>query len=188
MDTSESEADALGGGDFAPLFEDCRERLLRFAVRLTRDKAEAEDLVQESMLAAWRKRNLYAGRGSFAGFLRRTALHLFLNERARQQRRNGLSVEGLAPLRLVSEQAPDDLARRDALEYFVARTGEALQALPAEQREAFVLFRFEGLTCAQIGERLGAPAKTIETRVRRATLALADSLREHRNLLLESAP
>lgn len=172
----------------APLFEDCRERLLRFAIRLTRDRAEAEDLVQESMLAAWRKRSQYEGRGAFGGFLRSTALHVFLNDRARRRRRAGLEVEGLALLRTEGRPPSDELARRDALEYFVARTREALGELPEEQRAAFVLFRFEGLTCAEIGERLGVPAKTIETRVRRATLALADALREHRNLLLESSP
>ena len=175
-------------GELAPLFEDCRERLLRFAIRLTRDRAEAEDLVQESMLAAWRKRSLYEGRGSFAGFLRSTALRLFLNERARAKRRGGLEVEGLAPLRRASSAASDLLERRDALEYFIARTGEALESLPSEQRDAFIQFRFEGLTCAEIAERGGTPVKTVETRVRRATLALADALREHRALLLESSP
>lgn len=44
------------------------------------------------------------------------------------------------------------------------------------------------MTCAQIAERSGTPVKTIETRVRRATLALAEALREHRALLLESTP
>jgi RNA polymerase sigma-70 factor (ECF subfamily) len=179
---------AASDGDFAPLFAESRDRLFRFALRLTRDPAEAEDLVQDSMLTAWRKRSLYDGRGSFGGFLRRTALRLFLNERVRQRRRGTLEVEGFAPLRHAAEAAPDMLARQDALEYFVARTGEALQSLPPEQREAFMLFRFEGLTCAEIAERSGTPVKTVETRVRRATLALAEALREHRALLLETAP
>jgi RNA polymerase sigma-70 factor (ECF subfamily) len=173
------------GSDGLPaLLEHDRRRLYRFARQLTRDHAEAEDLVQESLMTAWRKRELYEGRGSVAGFLRSTAFRLFLNQREKDQRRDRIQ-----PMTVLGDppspgSRQDDVARADALAYFVARVREALETLPREQREAFVLFRFDGLTCAEIALRTHAPVKTVETRVRRATLALAEELRGYRDLLV----
>ena len=50
-------------------------------------------------------------------------------------------------------------------------------------REAFVLFRFEQLTCVQIAEITDAPEKTIESRVRRASLLLAEKLKAYKDQL-----
>jgi DNA-directed RNA polymerase specialized sigma24 family protein len=60
---------------------------------------------------------------------------------------------------------------------------EELASLTADAREAFVLFRFEGLTCPQIAELTATPVKTVETRVRRATAALAARLGRYRHHL-----
>ena len=51
-------------------------------------------------------------------------------------------------------------------------------------REAFVLFRFEGLTVAEVSRTMAAPVKTTESRLRRATELLSARLRKHRNTYL----
>jgi RNA polymerase sigma-70 factor (ECF subfamily) len=164
---------------FHVLFQTERDRTFRFLLRLTRNRADAEDLLQESFLTVWRKREQFEGRGSAGGFLRRTAYHLYLNRRTRDERRAALAPRNGTPV----AEPPADLRveRREAVEFLVERVREALTHLPAPAREVFVLFRFEGLTCSEIAELTDAPVKTVETRLLRATRALAARLETHRD-------
>lgn len=166
---------------FHALFQTERDRTFRFLLRLTRNRADAEDLLQESFLTVWRKRDQFEGRGSAGGFLRRTAYHLYLNRRSRDERRAALAPRNGTP----AAEPPADLRveRREAVQYLVDRVRDALADLPEPAREAFVLFRFEGLTCAEIGDLTETPVKTVETRIQRATRALAARLEPHRDLM-----
>src|SRR5262249_23946355 len=56
--------------EFRALFDEQRDPLFRFLLRLTRNASDAEDLLQETFLTVWKKRELFDGRGSAAGFLR----------------------------------------------------------------------------------------------------------------------
>ena len=73
------------------LFEEERDPLFRFLFRLTRHASDAEDLLQETFLTVWRKREQFEGRGSPQAYLRRTAYRLFLNARERRLRRTALA-------------------------------------------------------------------------------------------------
>jgi DNA-directed RNA polymerase specialized sigma24 family protein len=76
----------------------------------------------------------------------------------------------------------DGVERKDALGFLLGRVHDALAALPEGPREAFVMFRFEGMPVSQIAEVTGAPPKTVESRIPRATQLLAENLgalREH---------
>lgn len=166
----------LGEREFRALFEAERDRLLRFLCHLTGNVSDAEDLVQETFVAVWRKRDQFEGRGSAAGYLRRTAFHLFLNARQKQDRRDALAPR--------SHEEPactpvTDLDEREAREALVARVRSAVDALPDGPREAFVLFRFEGHSCAEIAEITGAPRKTVESRLARAVQILSERLKRH---------
>ena len=161
------------------MFHEQRGPLFRFLVRLTRNASDAEDLLQETFLTAWRKRELYDGRGSAAGFLRRTAYRLFLNQVELRGRRAALEPEARK-----AEPAPEPgiaLERDETVGFLVQRVQAALDDLPEPTRTAFVLFRYEGLTCAQVAEALDAPVKTIENRIARATRQLAHRLRAYRH-------
>jgi RNA polymerase sigma-70 factor (ECF subfamily) len=166
----------LGIPEFRALFETERDRLMRFLHHLTGNASDAEDLVQETFIAVWRKRDQFEGRGSAAGYLRRTAFHLFLNARQKQDRR-----EALAP---TSHEEPactpiSDMDEREAREVLVARVRSAVDDLPAGIREAFILFRFEGHSCAEIAEITGTPKKTVESRLARAVHILSERLKRH---------
>jgi len=166
--------------EFGDLFERQREPLYRFLYRLTGHRADAEDLLQEAFATVWRKRDLYDGRGSPDGFVRRTAYRLFLNSWKKTARRRDLAPPPFPP-----EPAPaaaGEVAEREARTFLMERVQEALDALPEPHRHAFVLFRFEGWTAREIAEATETPVKTVETRVRRATLALAESLDRYRHL------
>lgn len=178
---------ALERPEFRALFLEQRDPLFRFLVRLTRNASDAEDLLQETFLTVWRKRALFEGRGSAAGFLRRTAYRLFLNQNERDTRRSGLEpqVHGeRSALALEQEQNGDPSVRHEHDEtvgFLVRRVTDTLELLPEPTRTAFVLFRYEGLSCAEVAEVQSAPLKTVETRIARATQLLAEKLRAYRD-------
>lgn len=162
------------------LFEDQRDRLYRMLYRLTGNASDAEDLLQDAFLAVWRKRDRFDGRGSLEGFLRKTAMRQFLNANAVERRRSPVGPKHV--VERTSPAADADAEREDARQFLARHVSEAIDALPEGQREAFVLFRFENLTCAQIASMTDTPVKTVETRLRRATQALArrlGPLRDH---------
>jgi len=171
----------LSDHTFRALFADERDGLFRFLYRLTGNASDAEDLLQDTFLTIWRKRDQFEGRGSVQGYLRRTGYRLFLNRCQVTSRR-----AAMAPTADPDAQEPPadrELEHREAISFLHHRLREALATLPSGPREAFLMFRYENLTCAQISEVVGAPAKTIESRVRRATELLAEKLRPYENHL-----
>ncbi len=168
------------------LFHDQRDRLYRMLLRLCGNAQDAEDLLQETFLVVWRKRAQFEGRGAPEGFLRTTAMRLFLNTRQAAAARpsTGASLDEADQRPDPAQPSPSQsLTNQDALRFLVARIDEGLDSLAPEAREAFVLFRYENLSIKEIAELTGVPPKTVETRLRRATLVLADKLRPFHYLL-----
>lgn len=179
----EGKAIETSQSEFREAFESHREAVFRLLVRLARNPHDAEDLLQETYLTFWRKRSQYRGDGSLAGYLKKIAYRTFLNSRSRiAARRPPLPLAAAAEP--ADAESGDAVAERDAKTYLVDRVREALDTLPDGPREAFLLFRFEGLTCAEVAEVTDAPLKTVESRLKRATELLAARLRKHRDQLL----
>lgn len=177
---------ALERPEFRALFLEQRDPLFRFLLRLTRNPSDAEDLLQETFLTVWRKRALFEARGSAAGFLRRTAYRLFLNQHERVTRRAALApvTSSRHSAEAAQSTSTTDVAEHERAEtvgFLVERVRAALDELPEPARTAFVLFRYEGLSCAEVAEAQGAPLKTVETRITRATEILAEKLRAYRD-------
>lgn len=150
---------------------------MRFLCHLTGNASDAEDLLQETFLAVWRKRDQFEGRGSAAGYLRRTAFHLFLNARTKQARRDAIARRADVDPALTPVTDADESAALEARRVLVARVRAAVDQLPDGPREAFILFRFEGHSCAEIVEITGSPLKTIESRLARAVEILGVRLK-----------
>lgn len=170
-----------GRRDVRTLFEAERTGLFRFLWRLAGNTSDAEDLLQETFLTAWKKKDKFEGRDSASAYLRRTAFHLFLNSRRRDRRRVGAPREEDRILECVSETVAEDEARANLR----ARVRAAVDALPDGTREVFVLFRFDGLSCAQIAELCNLSLSAVEGRIERATKLVATRLRPHREDLPE---
>jgi RNA polymerase sigma-70 factor (ECF subfamily) len=139
------------------------------ARRLTRDTADAEDLVQETYLRAWQAWQGRRRPRRAAPWLAAICLNL-ARDAARQQARRPAAVpaDGLAdrPAQLdVAEQAVRRVLRREA--------EAALGALPDEQRIAIVLMDLCGLTAAEAAAATGSPRGTVLARVHRGRKTLA---------------
>jgi RNA polymerase sigma-70 factor (ECF subfamily) len=163
---------------FRAAYETHREPVFRLLWRLTGNPHDAEDLLQETFVTFWRKAHQFRGDGSLVGYLRRIAFRTYLNSRARIS-----AQRPPLPLRETADpgsQGPiEELDEQDTRRFLLQRVREALDGLPDGAREAFVLFRFEGLSVAEVAETTSAPLKTVESRLRRATQLLSRKLRKY---------
>jgi RNA polymerase sigma-70 factor, ECF subfamily len=135
------------------------ESLLRVARRLTLDSAGAEDLVQETMLKAWRGFHRFQTDSNARAWLFRILLNAFYGQ-GRKARREPPPVCVVVESRL-----------QEAVEI-----EEALQALAIEQRTALLLCVVEGFTCGEAAEILNIPVGTVMSRLSRARQELRKSL------------
>jgi len=141
------------------LFESLRPDLLRFAHWLARDRAIAEDIVQESLLRAWRSRDALKEPGAARAWL----LTIVRREHARLYERKRLE---LVPLEdVVDTQASPRLAEPDG-DLFTLR--HAIMRLPLEYREPLVLQIVGGFSTEEIARELALSPTTVLTRLFRA--------------------
>jgi RNA polymerase sigma factor (sigma-70 family) len=130
------------------------------ALRIVRDRALAEDVVQEAFLAVWRSAGAFlAERGKpstwILTFVHRRAVDLV----RREQRRRAEPLDDVAQ---PAGESTDEEAWLRAQRQVVQG---ALRKLPPEQREAIELAYYGGLTQSELAERLGLPLGTIKSRM-----------------------
>jgi RNA polymerase sigma-70 factor (ECF subfamily) len=159
--------------------------LLGMASRLTRERTAAEDLVQESLLKAYRAFPSFRRGTNFRAWVARILVNTHLNDRGRRSRTaSGVDPDGFAdpaapddPLEVTEEavRAIEDIPR-GALGDEVR---SALDGLPQEMALAVYLADVEGLTYEEIGEILGSPAGTVRSRIYRGRRRLQEWLLEY---------
>jgi RNA polymerase sigma-70 factor (ECF subfamily) len=160
-----------------------RDRLLsivqsRIGIKL-RGKIEAEDIVQETLLRAWRTIRSFEwrGPGSFAGWLTRIAEHLIWNASQKYPRAELSLRQDLKDTATSPEQSMRRNERFDRLE-------EAMTGLSPEQREAVRLSRIERLKVAEIAERMGKSPASVKMMLSRSRRKLKETFGDTESLHL----
>jgi RNA polymerase sigma-70 factor (ECF subfamily) len=144
------------------LYDAYHRQALGLAYRVLNDRGEAEEVVQEVFLAAWRAGHTYdAARGSTRTWILSMVRHRAIDVlRARRRRPTEPMVEGFDP-----PDASDVVSQ--AVSNVEAETARAaLQALPPEQKEVIELAYFGGLSHTEIASQLAAPVGTVKGRIR----------------------
>jgi len=152
-------------------------RVYRLAYRLTGNKADAEDLTQETFVRVFRSLHTYQP-GTFEGWLHRITTNLFLDQ-ARRKQRIRMDAMGEEADRYASGDqlaAPERAFEHGNLDRDIQ---QALDDLPPEYRAAVVLCDIEGLSYEEIAVTLGIKLGTVRSRIHRARARLRVSL-EHR--------
>jgi len=167
---------ARGEGDaVAELYDRHARPIYSLALRILGDTTEAEDIVQEVFSQAWKQAARYnAARGAVGAWLLTLTRSRAIDRlRAKRARPGDVSDERVAD-QLVDAGPPADLLVLSSEQ--VARVRAALDELPLLQRAAIELAYYEGLTHAEIADRLEQPLGTVKTRIRLAMLKLRDVL------------
>jgi RNA polymerase sigma-70 factor, ECF subfamily len=152
---------------FDRLVEGYSERLFALFTRFMGSAPEREDLVQETFLRVLRARDAYRPTARFSTWLYRIAFNLAVN-RSQRSHPEGSLDEGQAPWRAPSDDGAPDPSASMERDDIVRAVRAAIDALPAHQRMALVLARFEELSLAEIAEVMGSSEKAIKSLVHRA--------------------
>jgi RNA polymerase sigma-70 factor, ECF subfamily len=177
--TDERLLQQAGGGDqaaFLELYERYREPIFRFAYRLLGSVEIAEDVTHDCFLSLIRKpENFRPERASLKTYLYAAARNLALKHFRNQGREAGMDEVA---------QEPQDSPRRGPLrrlldEELATHVKEAVFSLPPLQREALILFEYEGLSLSQVAEVAGTDVGAIKARLYRAREGLRRFLRPY---------
>ena len=155
--------------------------LRRYALVLTRDPDQAEDLVQEALVRAMAAARTWRPGSPVQPWL----LSIVHNAHVSRERRR--RVEAAAVLEL-AWTAPRAVAAGQAERVHLGRTMAALMTLPDEQREVLVLVALEGLSYRDAAEILGIPVGTLMSRLGRARAALRAATGHGRSEAAEAPP
>jgi RNA polymerase sigma-70 factor (ECF subfamily) len=143
--------------------------LYRVALRLAGEPAAAEDLVQETVLKAFRAWDRFRQGTNPRGWLLTILRNTFINEYRRRRRAPAMvDIEVADPRAILAEDAIRDPEGKFFHELVDDRIVAAIDALPEEFREVVVLSDIEGLGYAQIAEALDVPLGTVKSRLSRA--------------------
>jgi RNA polymerase sigma-70 factor (ECF subfamily) len=154
-------------------FDEHRRELHVHCYRLAGNVADADDLVQETFLRAWRARDRFEGRASARTWLHRIATNVFLDSRKAAGHRSVPSGDPLEwstelgpyPDALLADDPQTGLAARETIELALIA---ALRYLPARQRAAFVLRDVHGWTPQEIADALHTAVAAVNSLLQRA--------------------
>lgn len=156
-------------GEFDAFYTATAQRVVAQLYAIIGDLAEAEDAVQEAYARAWQRWRQVRECEDPTAWVRRVAYRLSVSSwrktrnRLRAHRRHG-PPEPAAPL------SPDTVA-----------LVSALRQIPAQQRQAIVLFHLVGLSIEGVAHETGAPVGTVKARLSRGRAALAPYLDDSDN-------
>jgi RNA polymerase sigma-70 factor, ECF subfamily len=186
---AQTEDAAPPAGEFTSLAEPFRRELLAHCYRMLGSVDDAEDMVQETLLRAWRSFDSFAGRSSLRTWLYRIATNVCLSALQHRSRRvlpSGLGAPGhdpgQAPIETLDgpwlQPIPDVLLTGDPAEVVAARDGlrlalvASLQYLPARQRAVLILRDVLAFAAHEVAEMLDTTTAAVKSALQRARATL----------------
>jgi RNA polymerase sigma factor (sigma-70 family) len=163
-------------GDYSPaseIYDRYSGRIYNFAFRFLRNSEAAEDATQEVFVKMLKHANQFHGDAKLSTWLFSITANWCRDYLRKADNKSKESDDVLITLPAPSELGPDrNLERRESEQ----RVRKALQSLTAEQREAILLSRYQGLSYAEIAQIAGCSEGAVKTRVFRAMETLKKTL------------
>jgi RNA polymerase sigma-70 factor (ECF subfamily) len=168
---------------FRQLYDHSSTLLFTLAVRILGNREEAAELLQDVYLEVWRKVSRYdVGRGTPVAWLvtltKSRAIDRLRARAARGYRATNSLEAGTAMQ--VADPSPSPLETQADQELRIA-VGTAVAGLPQAQQQAIELAYYEGLSHAEIAQRLNQPLGTVKTRIKLGMSKLRDGLQQWGN-------
>ncbi|MCW2756791.1 MAG: polymerase subunit sigma-24 [Nocardioidaceae bacterium] len=156
------------------LYREHHVAMVRLAVLLVRDRATAEDVVQDAFVAVYRRWDRLTDPDKAVGYLRTCVVN---------GARSNLRHRGVVIRHLSRAAAPDDVPAADAAALAGSerrRVLDALAVLPRRQREVLALRHYLDLSEAEIATTLGISRGAVKSHASRGAAALRTLLEDHR--------
>jgi RNA polymerase sigma-70 factor, ECF subfamily len=168
------------------LLEVYGDRAYRLAVRITRAREDAEEIVQDALLTVIRKIDSFRGDAAFGSWLYRIVANAAYQKiRGRRRRQGEISADAVLGfssdgVRAAGRPGDWSVAIENPARQTEIRTAltEAIDELPPHYRTIFVMRDLHGLSHVEIGQRLRLSASNVKTRIHRARTLLRDRLGE----------
>ncbi|MFC0398900.1 RNA polymerase sigma factor [Paraburkholderia rhizosphaerae] len=175
----------MNGTDLPSLLPDLLPRLWAFALRLSGDRHDAEDLVQHTCLRALERQHQLKANTSPLSWMFAIAHSVWLNE-LRSRGIRGRTTVGWDDALL--EVVADPNARTPETRLMYAQIIQAVAHLPETQRATLLLVAVEGLTYSEAAAALGVPIGTVMSRIARARRSIGALLDEPALHAVEPTP
>lgn len=147
------------------------------SLRILHNTTDAEDIMQDSFLDAFRKVGTYSGEGNFGGWLRRIVVNNSID--ALKKKHNDLTFDDVHMD--IAEKTESNV---DDQEYKIEEIKKALEKLKEDDRVIISLFLFEGYDHEEISQILNISYNNSRTRFSRARKKLLNVLSDQRNLVM----
>jgi RNA polymerase sigma-70 factor (ECF subfamily) len=168
------------GGDadaFRMLVDRHSHAVFRVAYRMTGNEHDADDVVQETLLRAYRQLGRFEERANFGTWLHRIAINCsldLLRARGRSDKHYGGDPEEVELTGAIKSDAQQDRLLLSA--ELQEQVKAAMERLSGNERTAFVLRHFEGMPVEEIGKTLGIQVNAAKHTIFRAVRKLRESL------------
>lgn len=164
-------------------------RVLTLANRVTKNREDAEDVMQEVFVSVMRKIQAFRGQSTFSSWIYRVTLNCALMKLRKRRQDKSLSMEEMlsqvlsVPNRVNTFNSEGEASRRrsELREALMA----AINALPRDYRPVFILRDVDGFSSIEVSEMLGISVPAVKSRLHRSRLALQ---RELSDLLQDAVP
>ena len=148
--------------------------MLNTAYRIVNNPYDAEDVLQEAFVSAFRNLASYQGKATIGAWLKRIVVNKSIN--FLKQKKEGLSLDELGEGQLESNSLPEPPAAEP--DWQIAQIREAVQQLPEGFRTVFSLYLLEGYDHSEIAEILSITESTSKSQLNRAKKKLREILNE----------
>ncbi len=152
---------------FEQLYRDNVGRVYALCIRLTADRALAEDLTQDVFIRTWEKLGSFRGESKFSSWIHRLAVNVALTH-CRGEARRAAREQKVASESVLTTSSDPISGRLDV--------ERALRCLPSGAREVLVLYDIEGYRHAEIARLLGIAPGTSKAQLHRARQLLREAL------------
>ena len=158
---------------FTEIYNRFWEKMMSYAVKLTKSEDEAADIVQEIFVSIWKRKESLDVKGSLGAYLIKSVRNLSLKYIEKNIHKENFIARLGYHFETVTAQTENDMTVRELRENIDA----AVSKLPGKMREVYILSRDEQLSHKEIAQKLGISELTVKKQINNALKLIAKALK-----------